>query len=153
MYQLKYCYFELLIQSHFFFYYFLLIDVNNKIKFGNIFITWQNTIFFFNREYFVNNHTGELLKPGDTYTMAKLGQTLRVIANEGANSIYAGSLTPNLVYDLQSSGGIITKKDFIDYSWVDKNTIKLTKQILDIKPRNYNLFICYIAIIAYNVWI
>ncbi|XP_027844964.1 scoloptoxin SSD14-like isoform X2 [Aphis gossypii] len=68
------------------------------------------------KEYFVNNHTGELLKPGDTYTMAKLGQTLRVIANEGANSMYAGSLTPKLVYDLQSSGGIITKKDFIDYS-------------------------------------
>lgn len=72
--------------------------------------------FFFIREYFVNNRTGELLKPGDTYTMAKLGQTLRVIANEGANSMYAGSLTPKLVYDLQSSGGIITKKDFIDYS-------------------------------------
>lgn len=101
--------------------------------------------FFFIREYFVNNRTGELLKPGDTYTMAKLGQTLRVIANEGANSMYAGSLTPKLVYDLQSSGGIITKKDFIDYSWVDKNTIQLTKQILEIKPRNCNLSIRYIA--------
>lgn len=116
MYLLKYCLFELLIQSHIFLYHFFLIDVDNKIKFGNIFITRQNTIFFFNREYFVNNHTGELLKPGDTYTMEKLGQTLRVIANEGANSMYAGSLTPKLVYELQSSGGIITKKDFIDYS-------------------------------------
>uniref|UniRef100_A0A2H8TL05 Gamma-glutamyltranspeptidase 1 n=1 Tax=Melanaphis sacchari TaxID=742174 RepID=A0A2H8TL05_9HEMI len=68
------------------------------------------------KEYFVNNRTGDLMKPGDIYTMTKLGQTLRVIANEGANAIYSGSLTSKLVHDIQSAGGIITKKDFNDYS-------------------------------------
>jgi len=56
------------------------------------------------------------MKPGDIYTMPILGQTLRVIANEGANAIYAGSLTQKLANDIQSAGGIITKKDFTDYS-------------------------------------
>lgn len=48
--------------------------------------------------------------------MPILGQTLRVIANEGANAIYAGSLTQKLAFDIQSAGGIITEKDFADYS-------------------------------------
>lgn len=64
------------------------------------------------------------MKPGDIYTMPVLGQTLRVIANEGANAIYAGSLTQKLANDIQSAGGIITKKDFTDYSWVNKNIIQ-----------------------------
>jgi len=72
--------------------------------------------YFFTRNYFFNNKTGDLMKPGDIYKMTTLGQTLRVIANEGANSIYAGSLTQKLANDIQSAGGIITEKDFTDYS-------------------------------------
>ncbi|XP_026812485.1 glutathione hydrolase 1 proenzyme-like isoform X2 [Rhopalosiphum maidis] len=68
------------------------------------------------KKYFVNNRTGDLMQPGDIYTLSKLGQTLRVIANEGANSLYDGSLTPELIYDIQSAGGIITKEDFSNYT-------------------------------------
>jgi len=79
-------------------------------------IALLDEIQFFFREYFVNNKTGNLMKPGDIYTMPILGQTLRVIANEGANAIYDGSLTQKLTYDIQRAGGIITEKDLTDYS-------------------------------------
>uniref|UniRef100_A0A2S2NKJ0 Gamma-glutamyltranspeptidase 1 n=1 Tax=Schizaphis graminum TaxID=13262 RepID=A0A2S2NKJ0_SCHGA len=66
------------------------------------------------------------MKPGDIYTLAKLGQTLRVIANEGGNSLYTGSLTQELVYDIQSAGGIITEKDFSDYTVLVEESFEIT---------------------------
>lgn len=55
------------------------------------------------------------MKQGDIYTMPKLGQTLRIIANEGADAIYGGSLTSQFVSDIQSAGGILTAEDLADY--------------------------------------
>lgn len=71
--------------------------------------------FLISREYFVNNRTGELMQQGDVYTMPKLGQTLRIIANEGANALYDGQLTSRFTEEIRNAGGIVTDKDLTDY--------------------------------------
>lgn len=55
------------------------------------------------------------MKQGDVYIMSKLGQTLRTVADEGANALYAGRLTSEFVADIQNVGGVITAEDLANY--------------------------------------
>ena len=60
--------------------------------------------------------SGTLYKEGEIIKNPKLANTLKVIADEGANSIYGGgSLAQGLVDEIRSAGGIITMEDFKQY--------------------------------------
>lgn len=63
----------------------------------------------------MNETTGELLKLGDTLKMPILGKTLRMIASEGIEPFYNGSIGDILVKDVVNKGGILTKEDLMEY--------------------------------------
>lgn len=67
------------------------------------------------RNIFTNVNSGGLKTAGDTYKLPKLADTLKIIAVEGVNAIYNGSLTTKIVHDLRKANGIITNKDLSDY--------------------------------------
>ena len=68
-----------------------------------IFIAY--TYFHF-RELLTNQATGELYKEGEILKHPKLAHTLEIIANEGPNAFYNGSLSENITLDIQEAGKI-----------------------------------------------
>lgn len=64
---------------------------------------------------------GCALKPGTKFVQQELAATLSVLAKEGRDSFYRGSLAKRIIRDLQSKGGWLTLDDFADHSgnWVD----------------------------------
>lgn len=67
------------------------------------------------REVFINPNTNDTYQEGEYLKRERLAQTLEVIAQEGADAIYNGSLTDALVEDIQANGGILTVEDFYNY--------------------------------------
>jgi len=71
------------------------------------------------RSVYVNNKTGEVHKEGDVYTHHVLGNTLKKIAENGAEEFYSGETGTALVKDITGAGGVITMEDLAGYqvSW------------------------------------
>ena len=71
------------------------------------------------KSVFVNPKTGDVLKKGDVYKHKVLAQTLKRIAENGADEFYRGETAKKLVDDISNAGGIITLKDLENYkvSW------------------------------------
>ena len=67
------------------------------------------------REVFINPATNKAWINGDLVKRNKLADSLEVMANEGANAIYNGSLTKTFLDDIKSFGGIITAEDLLEY--------------------------------------
>lgn len=70
------------------------------------------------REALFDEKTGHVKKVGEEYKLPKLAETLRIISVEGADAIYNGSLTHQLVEDLKKVNGIITEEDLANYELV-----------------------------------
>jgi len=70
------------------------------------------------REALFDEKTGHVKKAGEEYKLPKLAETLRIISVEGADAIYNGSLTHQLVEDLKKVNGIITEEDLANYKLV-----------------------------------
>ncbi|XP_033749148.1 glutathione hydrolase 1 proenzyme-like [Pecten maximus] len=68
------------------------------------------------RRLVTDPHTGLLYKEGETIKWPKLAATFTTIANEGPDAFYNGSLSRNIVQDIQDAGGIITEQDLLDYT-------------------------------------
>lgn len=69
----------------------------------------------FCREAFFDEKTGHAKKAGEIYKFPKLAEIMRIIAKEGTDAIYNGSLTSKLVDDLRKKNGIITEEDLANY--------------------------------------
>lgn len=52
---------------------------------------------------------------GEIYKLPKLAETLRIIAKEGVDAIYNGSLTSKVLEDLKKVKSLITKEDLANY--------------------------------------
>uniref|UniRef100_A0A3Q2QN59 Glutathione hydrolase n=1 Tax=Fundulus heteroclitus TaxID=8078 RepID=A0A3Q2QN59_FUNHE len=70
--------------------------------------------------------TGVVLKENEIIRFPKLAETYRRIAEKGAEEFYTGQLAEDLVKDIQSAGGIITKEDLRDYAPIlDENPLRV----------------------------
>jgi gamma-glutamyltranspeptidase / glutathione hydrolase / leukotriene-C4 hydrolase len=70
---------------------------------------------FICRKSFYDEECSRLKKAGQIYKLPELAETLRVIAKEGADAIYNGSLTSKVLGDLKKVNSIITKEDLANY--------------------------------------
>ncbi|KAJ4439546.1 hypothetical protein ANN_07670 [Periplaneta americana] len=70
------------------------------------------------RETFVNPETGEFYRYGDRIRPKKYCETLKLIAKNGGNDFYNGTLAKMLVSDIQEMGGIITEEDLLNYRYL-----------------------------------
>ncbi|XP_075071624.1 glutathione hydrolase 5 proenzyme [Mixophyes fleayi] len=57
----------------------------------------------------------KVLQKGQVVNFTQLGQTLRMVAEEGADSFYEGPIAEKMVEDLHSQGSILTLDDFRKY--------------------------------------
>ncbi|XP_060841452.1 scoloptoxin SSD14-like [Rhopalosiphum padi] len=67
------------------------------------------------RKAFFNENTGHVKIAGEMYTLPKLAETMKVIATEGGDVFYNGSLAKKLIEDLKKVNGIITEEDLANY--------------------------------------
>ena len=67
------------------------------------------------REIFIDPSTGEFHRAGTLIKLNRLCDTLEIIANQGGDVLYNGSLSEVFVKDLQEVGSIITKEDLVSY--------------------------------------
>ncbi|XP_041373230.1 glutathione hydrolase 1 proenzyme-like [Gigantopelta aegis] len=67
------------------------------------------------REAYVNKKTGDVYKEGEIRRDPKLAKTLQIIADEGMQAFYNGSLTDDILSDINERDSIITKADLLQY--------------------------------------
>ncbi|XP_064424136.1 glutathione hydrolase 1 proenzyme-like isoform X1 [Latimeria chalumnae] len=72
------------------------------------------------------NSKGEILKKGEMIRFTKLARTLEIIANEGPDAFYTGSLATSIVKDIKDANGIITMEDLHDYKAKLENPLNFT---------------------------
>jgi gamma-glutamyltranspeptidase / glutathione hydrolase len=72
--------------------------------------------------YLVN---GRAPKAGEIFTNPRMAQTLRKIANEGADVFYKGDIAEKIVGCSERKGGFFTRKDFADHrsDWLEPITV------------------------------
>lgn len=82
-------------------------------------------------ELFIDPKTKDVYKEGDCIKRKKLADTLDIIKNEGASSIYgeSGTVGKMLVEDIQDAGGIVTVDDLMQYEvrWEKPISINLRR--------------------------
>lgn len=79
-------------------------------------------------EIYVNPKTNDVYQAGDLVKRNKLADTLEILKNEGADSMYNnGTIAKLIVQDIQNNGGIITIEDFMRYKvrWEQPLTVPL----------------------------
>ncbi|XP_055062491.2 glutathione hydrolase 1 proenzyme [Misgurnus anguillicaudatus] len=76
-----------------------------------------------------------LWKENDTIHFLKLADTYETISKHGPNAFYNGSLTQNIVKDIQAAGGIITSEDLQGYK------ARLNEYALNFTVRNYTFHV------------
>ncbi|XP_060522603.1 glutathione hydrolase 1 proenzyme-like [Cylas formicarius] len=79
------------------------------------------------RDIFFDPDTNDTYVEGQYVKRLRLARTLEVIANEGGDALYTGSLVESLVKDIESKGGIITVEDMKNYTpiWQEPITTRL----------------------------
>lgn len=70
----------------------------------------------FPRKTFFNENAGRVKIIGEMYTLPELAETMKVIAKEGGDALYNGSLADKLLDDLKKINGIMTKEDLAAFA-------------------------------------
>ena len=75
---------------------------------------------------------GKPIQAGDIVKMPKLADTLSLIAENGTDIFYYGSIASQLVAEIQQLGGNITMKDFASYEAIERETVISTYKDLTV---------------------
>lgn len=67
---------------------------------------------------FLDEKTGRGKQAGAVYKLPTLAESMRIIAKEGSNALYKGTLTARFLKDVHNIGGIITAEDMENYKCV-----------------------------------
>lgn len=70
---------------------------------------------------FVNPETGKFFQYGERIRPKEFCETLKVIAMNGGNDLYNGTLAKTFVSDIHQMGGIITEEDMANYRYMVTN--------------------------------
>lgn len=65
----------------------------------------------------------ETLKKGDTLVQANLAKSLEMIAENGPDEFYKGTIAEQIAQEMQKNGGLITKEDLAAYKAVERTPI------------------------------
>lgn len=66
------------------------------------------------------NPSGKPWEPGDRLKQPELAKTLRLIAEHGADAFYTGPIADQIVAEMKSGGGLITKDDLAKYQAMER---------------------------------
>lgn len=66
---------------------------------------------------------GRVPKPGETFVNKDYADTLRIIAREGADAFYRGSIARRIAADMEANGGILTYEDLAQYRAVERRPV------------------------------
>jgi len=113
---------------------------------------WQHA-----EELFTDDHAreawlfdGEAPDVGQEVRLPRLGESLRRVAEEGADVVYEGAIADAIVEEVQSKGGFMTREDLADFEpeFVDPvSTTYNGAEVYELPPNNQGL----IALEALNV--
>lgn len=76
------------------------------------------------RRIFLPN--GRVPRPGDRFVNADYGATLRVLAKEGAQAFYRGSIAKRIASDMAANGGLIGLDDLAQYRAIERRPLSGT---------------------------
>ncbi len=63
----------------------------------------------------LHDEAGELIGPGQRVVVPQLVDSLRLIAEQGADAFYAGDLARTIVADMEAADGLVTAEDLASY--------------------------------------
>jgi gamma-glutamyltranspeptidase/glutathione hydrolase len=66
---------------------------------------------------------GRVPKPGDRFVNKDYAETLRILAKEGGDSFYRGSIARRIADDMAANGGVITFEDLAQYRAMERKPI------------------------------
>src|SRR5215469_1029953 len=69
-------------------------------------------------------HNGEPWREGEIFVQADLARTLKLIARDGPDAFYKGSIAGEIVAASRSNGGILSKHDFAAYTVVENPPVR-----------------------------
>jgi len=93
---------------------------------------------------------GESPDVGDVVTLPKLGESMRRIAEEGADVVYEGDIAAEIADEVQSRGGFLTVEDLADFEVQWPGPVSATyngAEVFELPPNNQGL----VALEALNV--
>lgn len=100
------------------------------------------------REWFVNEITNEFHPQGSRIKPKKLCETLKIIAEKGADDFYTGELSKKILEDLKDIGSIIEAKDLEEYKadWEEPVSVKLMNgdRLHSVPPPGSGVILAYI---------
>lgn len=75
---------------------------------------------------------GEHKRVGDVVTNPDLAATLRLVAAEGADVFYTGSIAERIVNDMATNGGLLTEDDLANYTTTHNDPIRTNYRGIDV---------------------
>src|SRR4029079_15439314 len=66
---------------------------------------------------------GRIPRPGDRFVNKDYAETLRLLAKEGAQSFYTGTIARRLADDMAANGGAITADDLAQYRAMERKPL------------------------------
>ncbi|GBD85655.1 gamma-glutamyltranspeptidase precursor [bacterium BMS3Abin02] len=73
----------------------------------------------------LHDESGKVLEAGDIVRIDGLAESLRAIADFGAEVFYTGSLARKIVADMDAGGGLLTEEDLASYEAIVRDPLRL----------------------------